>query len=180
MYKPLGSIGNPAVQELPRRRDVPRQRRGRSELRRQPARDAQDVWNAFDRFIVGEYRDRFAGGKAGITLRGYAQEFMRGLFPLAVLAPSTLIQGGLTFEANWSTTAVGGAFDADIELGKKLRVLYGAEAFNEWLPDHAGSTPRAAAPATFESPYDLTRLPLPCPRMYDPNTMSLVPVAVVR
>ncbi len=135
-------------------------------------------WRNFDRFIVAEYTDRFADGKAGITLRGYAQEFERGLFPLMVLAPSTLIQGGLSFTTSMTSYRAGGAFDADVEIARPLRVLYGAEAFTEWLPDDAGRSRQGAGrPATFPSPYDLKRLPLPCPRIYDPAKMAIVPVA---
>ncbi|HEY5937343.1 MAG TPA: Plug domain-containing protein, partial [Kofleriaceae bacterium] len=139
MYKPLGLSGNPSVTDLA------------EDSRPECADDGtveptcvdnlratrKNAWNAFDRYFVAEYQDRFANGKAGITLRGYAQQFFRGLFPLAVLAPSPLIQGGLTFETNMVAYRAGGAFDADVEIGKKVRVLYGAEAFTEWLPDNS-------------------------------------------
>jgi len=173
MYKPLGLSGNPNVRDL--KEDAMCQDNGTPDpncidnLRT----SRKNAWNAFDRFVVGEYRDRFAGGKAGITLRGYAQQFLRGLFPLQVLAPSTTIAGGLTFGTTMTNYRVGGAFDADVEVGKKVRVLYGAEAFTEWLPDNSGRSRQGAGnEATFDSPYDLTRLPLPCPRSYDPMSAT--------
>jgi outer membrane receptor protein involved in Fe transport len=179
MYKPFGLSGNPVVKDL-----VEDSRCTENNGEPDPTcidnlrASRENAWNAFDRFVVGEYRDRFANGKAGITLRGYVQEFMRGLFPLSVLAPSPVIQGGLTFTTNMKNYRVGGAFDADVEAGKKVRVLYGAEAFYEWLPDNRGRSRQGAGNAAeFASPYDLTRLPLPCPRTYDSATMSLVPVA---
>jgi outer membrane receptor protein involved in Fe transport len=135
-------------------------------------------FQSFDRYVVGEYQDRFANGKAGITLRAYAQQFRRGLFPLTVLAPSPLIMGGLTFDAIMTNYRAGGAFDADVEVAKTLNVKYGAEAFTEWLPDNSGASRQGAgAPSTFASPYDLSRLPLPCPRIYDANVGTIVPVA---
>ncbi|HEY5945730.1 MAG TPA: TonB-dependent receptor [Kofleriaceae bacterium] len=177
MIKPLGLSGQPARKDLPE--DSRCQNNGvvdptcLDNLRK--ARESE--WDTFDRFIVAEYRDRFAGGKAGITMRGYFQQFVRGLHPLAVLAPSPLIQGGLTFSANMNSYRTGGAFDADVELGKKTRVLYGAEAFTEWLPDHAPRSRQGpGASSDFDSPYDLTRLPLPCPRIYDPMRMTIVPI----
>ena len=53
---------------------------------------------------------------------------------------------------------------------RKLRVLYGAEAFHEWKPDNVtDARGRATARSpSFVAPYDLTRLPLLCPRIYDP------------
>ena len=134
-------------------------------------------WESFDRYVVGEYRDRFAGDKAGITLRGYAQQFVRQFQPLQVLAPSPLIQGGLSFRTNLGSYRAGGAFDADIEAGRQLRVLYGAEAFYEWkVTDVERSRQGDGNEATFQAPYDLTRLPLPCPRQYDPATMTIKPL----
>jgi outer membrane receptor protein involved in Fe transport len=179
-YKPLGLSGNPSQETL-------------TEDSRPECMDPNSVstvcvdnlkksraneWRAFDRFVVGEYQDRFAKGKAGITLRGYVMEFKRGLFPLTVLAPSSLIQGGLAFDADMVNYRVGGAFDADVELAKPVRVLYGGEAFYEWLPEHAGRSRQGeGAPATFDSPIDLTRLPLPCPRKFNSMTNQIEPIA---
>ncbi len=179
MYKPMGLSGQPVQKDLledtrPECQDMSMPVSGcLDNLKKSRA----NIWNAFDRFVVAEYRDRFAGGKAGITIKGYAQQFVRGLFPLAVLAPSTPIQGGLSFETNMTNYRAGGAFDADVDLGKKVRVLYGAEAFTEWLPDSRGRSIQAPGNgAFFEGPYDLTRLPLPCPHKYDPTTMTRVPI----
>lgn len=134
-------------------------------------------WRTFDRYVVAEYQDRFANGKAGLTLRGYVQQFERGLFPLSVLAPSSTIRGGLQFTTDMTNYRVGGAFDADLEVAKPLRVLYGAEAFTEWLPDNRGESRQGPGNGSvFHGPNDLTRLPLPCPRIYDPTVGARVPV----
>jgi outer membrane receptor protein involved in Fe transport len=170
MVKPMGLSGNPGVKDLVE--DARCENNGAVDptcidnLRA----SRRSEWDAFDRYVVAEYRDRFADGKAGITLRGYAQHFVRRLFPLTVLAPSSTIQGGLSFTADVSNYRVGAAFDADVEPAKTLRVLYGAEAFTEWLPDTGGASLQGPGTATtFQSPYDLQRLPLPCPRTYDAN-----------
>lgn len=179
MVKPMGLSGNPTVQGLPEDSNPDCANNGTvnpaclDNLRK----GRRSEWNAFDRFVVAEFQDRFAGGKAGITLRGYAQQFVRGLYPLSVLAPSTSVLGGLTFTTDMTNYRVGGAFDADVEVAKPLRVLYGAEAFTEWLPDDTKQSVQGAGKeATFPSPYDLTRLPLPCPRTYDSNN-QIVPIA---
>ena len=124
--------------------------------------------DTFDRYAVLEYRTRFAGDKAGVTAHVYAQQFVRGFTPLQVLAPSTLLPGGLSFNSDILSYRSGGAFDGNVELASQLRVLYGAEAFHEWKPSSETSI--------LPGPYDYTRLPLLCPREYDPATMALVPV----
>jgi outer membrane receptor protein involved in Fe transport len=134
-----------------------------------------NAWLQFDRYVVAEYRDRFARDKADILLRGYAQQFVRGLDPMATFAPSPLLPGGLTFASGMTSYRAGGAFDGGVEIAKPVRLLYGTEAFTEWLPDSRGSSIGGAGSATtFSSPYDLNRLPLSCPRKYDTTTMSLV------
>jgi outer membrane receptor protein involved in Fe transport len=178
MYKPLGLSGNPVVSELPEdsRPDCMGDTVSPTCVDNLQKSRANE-WRAFDRFVVAEFQDRFANGKAGITLRGYAMEFKRGLFPLEVLAPSSLIQGGLAFQTDMVNYRAGGAFDADVEIGKPVRVLYGGEAFTEWLPGHEGASRQGAgAPASFASPYDLTRLPLPCPRKFDLESNTVKPV----
>ena len=137
----------------------------------------ENRFDSFDRYGVAEYRDRFANGKAGITLRGYIQQFARGFYPLNVLAPSPLISGGLAFRTNLSSYRIGAAFDGDVEVTKQLRLLYGAEAFREWKPiDTTTSRGGAGNQSDFLSPDDLTRLPILCPRIYDPQKMAIVPV----
>jgi len=179
MSSPMGLSGNPVVRDLPEDARPECANDGEVEptcldnLRKSRANE----WRNYDRFVVGEYRDRFANGKAGITLRGYGIQFVRGIYPLSVLAPSTAIQGGLEFTTNMTHYRAGGALDADVEIAKPLRVLYGAEAFTEWVPDTTdGSRQGGGAQSNFHGPYDLTRLPLPCPRIYDQNAGQLVPV----
>jgi outer membrane receptor protein involved in Fe transport len=136
-----------------------------------------NAWQQIDRYVVAEYRDRFAHDKADILLRGYAQQFVRGLHPMSVIAPSDVVAGGLTFSSQMTSYRAGGALDGSVQLANPVRVLYGAEAFTEWLPDTRGnSLGEAGSVTSFASPYDLTRLPLLCPRKYDPTTMSIVPV----
>jgi len=176
----LGLSGNPVVKDLPEDARPECANNGQVAptcLDNQRMSRANE-WRTFDRFVVAEYRDRFANGKAGIALKGYGIEFARGLYPLSVLAPSTAIQGGLSFTGEMTSYRVGGALDADLEIAKPLRVLYGAEMFTEWMPGDSGrSRQGAGTPSVFHAPYDLTRLPLPCPRIYDPNAGQIVPIS---
>ncbi len=144
MYKPFGLSGNPARDEA-----NPNDPTGAARLNRS---------DTFDRYAVAEYRTRFAGDKAGITARAYAQQFVRGFDPLSVLTPSPLIQGGIEFSTDLTSYRGGGAVDGDVELTNKIRVLYGGEAFREW---------ENGPSALFEGPTDLTRLPILCPRTID-------------
>ncbi|MBA3393624.1 MAG: TonB-dependent receptor [Deltaproteobacteria bacterium] len=176
-YNPAGLSGNPSREHLP---DDERCPQGVpdptcADPLHTSRKNREDV---FDRYAVVEYRTRFANEKAGITARSYVIQFVRGFQPLQVLAPSGLIPGGLAFDADLTSYRTGAAFDGDVELGTKLRVLYGGEAFHEWKPDNIttsrqGSGTQSELPA----PYDLTRLPLLCPRIYDAGVGSAVPVA---
>jgi len=126
----------------------------------------------YDRYGVLEYRDRFAGDKAGITARGYIIQFHRNFLPLQVLAPSTTLPGGLSFAAQFNSYRAGGAIDGDIEISRKLRVLYGGEAFKEWKFDdnEDGSN------STLPSPKNLALLPVLCPRKYDAARGAIAPI----
>jgi len=178
-YKPMGLSGDPVVKDLPedQRADCMGSDTPSPTCVDNLRTTRTNGFDTFDRYAVAEYRDRFAGGKAGLSIRAYAQEFVRAFVPLQVLAPSPAIQGGLAFNTDLTNYRVGGAFDGDYEIGKLLRVLYGAEAFNEW---HKTDTKRSIQgdgnESEFLGPYDLTRLPLPCPRIYDSAQSRIVPV----
>jgi outer membrane receptor protein involved in Fe transport len=102
---------------------------------------------------------------------------VRGFEPLQVLAPSALIQGGLSFAVDLTSYRVGAGLDGDIEVSRQLRLLYGAEAFNEFKIDNVTSSRQGqGTQSTLPAPYDLTRLPLLCQRTYDTTKMMLVPV----
>lgn len=130
----------------------------------------------YDRYGVLEYRTRFAHDKAGLTAHVYYQQFIRDFRPLAVLAPSSTLQGGAEVSTNFLSYRAGGAFDSDIELARPFRVLYGAEAFHEWKPNSSG--PSRQGPGTgssFQAPSDLTRISILCPRRYENGMLVPLP-----
>jgi outer membrane receptor protein involved in Fe transport len=182
---PFGKKYNPAgLSGAPNREDLPEDKRCPDDLSDPSCTDPlkrsrlnrEDV---FDRYVVAEYRTRFAKEKAGITARAYGIQFKRGFQPLQVLAPSALVPGGLAFFSDLTSYRAGGAVDGDVELSTKARVLYGAEAFREWKPDNVErSRQGAGTESELLAPYDLTRVPLLCPRIYnpDPNVMAVQPV----
>lgn len=126
---------------------------------------ANDI-DFYDRYVVGEYRTRLADGKAGITIKGYGVQFVRRFPQLGILAPIPgVLEGGLAFTFDATTYRAGTLIDGDIELPGDARLLYGAEAFHEWLPDTVErSRQGGGAEASFIGPYQLERLPLICPR----------------
>ena len=137
-------------------------------------KNRQDV---FDRYVVAEYRTRFADEKAGATMRAYGIQFHRGFQPLQVLAPSGLVPGGLSFTADATSYRYGLALDADLEITRKLRVLYGAEAFYETKPNNVVRSRQGDGTETsIVSPLEIERLPLLCPRTFAPGTNAIVPV----
>ncbi len=130
----------------------------------------------FDRYAVAEYRGRFARGKAGVTIKGYGIQFNRKFSPLQILTATATNQGGLSFVAEPVAYRLGGAVDGDVELDRKLRVLYGAEVFTEWLGDNTTrSLQGEGAELTFPSPYNLSRLPLLCPRELVAGVSTIIP-----
>ena len=134
-----------------------------------------DVW---ERYGVLEYRTRFAHETAGLTARAYAIDFVRNLLPLQVLAPSTTLPGGLAVRTDESSYRVGASLDGDLELTPGLRVLYGGEAFREWKPDDVTTSIQGpGTQSTLPGPYDVSRLPVLCPRIYDPAARAIVQVA---
>ncbi|HEX2685836.1 MAG TPA: TonB-dependent receptor [Kofleriaceae bacterium] len=178
-YNPMGLSGEPVRETLP---EDPMCPAGTTDMfcvdpRRASRQNREDV---FDRYAVLEYRTRFWKDKAGLAARGYVQQFVRGFEPLQVLAPSQLLllPGGLAFKADLTSYRTGGAFDGDVEVAPQLRVLYGAEAFHEWKPDHTTASGAGdGTPSELVSPYDLTRVSLLCPRINVPGTTTLVPIA---
>jgi outer membrane receptor protein involved in Fe transport len=166
-YNPAGLSGNPSRVSFPGDELVDPLGTSR--------KNRQDV---FDRYAVAEYRTRFADEKAGITARAYTIQFVRGFQPLQVLAPSALVPGGLSFKADATSYRAGSAVDGDLELTRKLRLLYGVEYFYEWKPDNVTRSRQGSGTETeLPSPAEIDRLPLLCPRIFDQATLSIVPVA---
>ena len=153
MYKPFGLSGNPSIDQPNPNDPMNVSQENRSDQ--------------FDRYAILEYRTRFAQDKAGITAHAYAQQFIRGFMPLQVLTPSPLLPGGLSFDSTIIAYRSGAAVDGDLELTKQLRVLYGGEAFHEWKP--------SVETSVLPGPYDDNRLPLTCPRIYDPTSPYAAP-----
>jgi len=161
-YNPMGLSGEPVRENLPEDAQCAANPAGCSDPRKVSRKNREDV---FDRYAVLEYRTRFAGEKAGIVARTYFQQFVRGFEPLQVLSPQPVLAGGLAFQTDLTSYRAGGAFDGDVELSQPLRVLYGAEAFREWKPDNTTTSIQGAGTQSeLVAPYDLTRVPLLCPR----------------
>jgi outer membrane receptor protein involved in Fe transport len=165
-HRPIGLSGVPVREDLPEdamcANEPPFDRPGCVDA----GRKARDWRRQFvDRYLVAEYRTRFADQKAGVSLKAYGIQFVRELNQLPVLAPSSTIQGGLSFSGSATTYRAGGSIDGDVELGRQVRVLYGGEGFAEWLPANTSrSLQGTGTEATFPGPYNLGLLPLLCPR----------------
>ncbi len=126
--------------------------------------------DAFDRYGVAEYRTRFADGKAGLTAKAYFVEFARSFSPLQIIAPSTSVVGGANFFVQNKTYRTGANIDGDAQVAKTLRVQYGVEAFTEWKPVDTKRALGTGTEATFTGPQPISRLPILCPRKYNPTS----------
>jgi outer membrane receptor protein involved in Fe transport len=120
----------------------------------------------FDRYLIADYKTRLAGDKAGVNLKGYLVQFVRSFPQLGILAPTPgLVPGGIAFGFDATNYRAGGSYDGDLEVSKDIRVLYGAEGFHEWyFNNNERSRQGEGLAAEFIGPYQLERLPLPCPR----------------
>lgn len=120
----------------------------------------------FDRYLMADYKTRVADDKVGLDFKGYLVQFVRDFPQLGILAPNPgLLPGGLAFAFDGTSYRSGGSFDSDLELSKDVRVLYGAEGFHEWFNNDVDRARQGdGLQATFIGPYQLERLPLPCPR----------------
>ena len=87
----------------------------------------------YERYGLAEYKTRLTPG-AGLSVKGYFIQFVRDFDPLIVLMPVPgVIEGGLTFIMKNRIYRAGGSIDGDVEVGERTRLLYGFEAFHEWL-----------------------------------------------
>ena len=120
--------------------------------------------NNYERFLLAEWRSRYSES-AGVSVKGYLIQFVRGFDRLNILPPVPgLLQGGLTFGVDLATYRAGGSLDSDITLSDRFRVLYGVEAFHEWLPDNTSQSRQGPGrEVRFFGPSDFGRLPFSCP-----------------
>jgi outer membrane receptor protein involved in Fe transport len=167
-YAPMGFPGVVSQEDLPNDENCPNEEpifdpndecfdKGRASRNSHP--------NFGDRYAVLEYRTRLAGGRAGVSVKGYGVEFTRDFKSVYSAVPSALVEGGLSFEVDITAYRGGAQIDGDVELPRNARLLYGVEAFHEWAPDRTTrSRQGAGAEAIFNGPYNLSRLPVQCPR----------------
>jgi outer membrane receptor protein involved in Fe transport len=148
---------------------------GKCQDRGRQARD--NILNHFDRYVVADYRLRFAHNTAGIAARLYGIEFDRDMNHLVLNNPvsSLGLEGGTSIAIHAVAYRAGGAIDGDVELPGNARLLYGGEAFREWLRDNTDGEITRQGPGTMSTvlaPYDLGLLPLPCPHTLAPGSMT--------
>lgn len=124
----------------------------------------RDTWTIYDRYGVLEYRDRYLKDKIGLTVKGYAVQFVRDftfeVFPTSNFFPATTMNGvtnpgGLMGSfAGQKIFRFGGTVDTDFQLPLHIRLLVGGEFFYEGLRD---------SNITILGPADPNLLPLVCP-----------------
>jgi outer membrane receptor protein involved in Fe transport len=112
-----------------------------------------------------------------MNVKAYFVQFVRGFDRLLVLPPvPELVPGGLTFKIDFTTYRAGGGYDGDVQLTDSLRMLYGFEAFHEWIPaDDTDSRQGTGRQATFFGPSNLRRLPFACPLDADWDAAAQAP-----
>ncbi|MCU1276930.1 MAG: TonB-dependent receptor [bacterium] len=131
-----------------------------------------DTWNQYDRYAALEYKDRFAKDRVGLTVKGYATQFVRDfsiqLFPSNTFLPKDPSVpgdlGGLHFSfAGQQIFRFGGTADLDVNLPFHIRLLAGGEFFYEGLRQ---------SNVKFTDPTNANDLPLLCPVSADPSSAT--------
>ncbi|HEX8954236.1 MAG TPA: TonB-dependent receptor, partial [Polyangia bacterium] len=122
-----------------------------------------ETFTTYDRYGVLEYKDRFFKDRFGLTVKGYANQFVRDIstrvFPSSAFLPKDPSVpgdlGGLRFTfVGQKIFRFGGTADLDINLPLRIHLLAGGEAFYEGLRD---------SNATFIDPVNVNNLPILCP-----------------
>ncbi len=117
----------------------------------------------YDRYGVLEYKDRYLKDRIGLTVKGYATQFVRDagvrVFPSsAFFAKDPAVQGdfgGLRFSfAGQKIFRFGGTADLDVNLPFGIKLLAGGEFYYEGMRD---------SNATFIDPVNPNALPIVCP-----------------
>lgn len=115
----------------------------------------------YDRYGVLEYKDRYAKDRVGLTVKGYAIQFVRDvsaqLFPSSAFLPKTSMSdpGGIHFSfVGQKIFRFGGTADLDFNLPFNIRLLAGGEFFYEGQRD---------SNVKFADPVDPNLLPIICP-----------------
>ncbi len=122
-----------------------------------------ETFSFYDRYGVLEYKDRFAKDRVGVTVKGYATQFVRDgsvrVFPSSLFLPRDPATpgdlGGLRFSfAGQQVFRFGGTADLDVNLPLNIHLLAGGEFFYEGMRD---------SNATFIDPVNVNNLPILCP-----------------
>jgi outer membrane receptor protein involved in Fe transport len=119
----------------------------------------------FDRFAALEYRDRSAGGRVGVNVKGYVEQSVVDFQQFMFLPPSEVLHGGASFNALPSGQRTGITLDGDLAMPYSNRLLFGGEAFYEWV-DHIIAYFNSPDPAMLgDPPGSASRLPFLCPHL---------------
>jgi outer membrane receptor protein involved in Fe transport len=127
-------------------------------------KENQSQVNFFERYALAEYK---AGTSthSTVNVRTYFVQFVREFAPLLGGMPSPLLAEGVAFTTHADGFKAGGSFDGGTQLSARWRMLYGLEAFHEWMPDTStDSRQGGGAEIDFHAPTNVALLPFPCPR----------------
>jgi outer membrane receptor protein involved in Fe transport len=127
-------------------------------------KENQSRVNFYERYLLASYK-RASSTSTSVNVRGYFIQFVREFAPLLGGMPSAFLPEGVAFTTKPTGYRAGGSFDGTAQLGVRWNLLYGVEAFHEWMPDTSDETRQGGgAEIDFSSPMNVSSLPFPCPR----------------
>jgi outer membrane receptor protein involved in Fe transport len=134
--------------------------------------------NWHESYVFLRYKDRWLDNKLGLNVRGYYIQFGREFDPTVIFPYTEQVLAGLAFKTNTTAHRAGTTIDFDYQPTKWLRLLWGGEAFYEWVKD---ANLEFIAPLDGAGNLDFTKINLTCPYynrsgtgvpVYDPNNPS--------
>jgi len=91
-----------------------------------------NAWDSVDRFMAVRFKDRLLDDSVGMDVKVYATQIDRAArYQILPQVEGTF--NGMAFQVDTKSYRAGTSFDFDWALGKRTRVLFGAESFYEYM-----------------------------------------------
>ncbi|MBN2724599.1 MAG: TonB-dependent receptor plug domain-containing protein [Deltaproteobacteria bacterium] len=138
----------------------------------------QNNFNWYDRFIALKFKDKAFDDKLSVEGKGYFTQFVRNMVPMVALPAVEGAFNGMAFKTDTKAQRTGINLDFNLNVTNNTRVLFGFEAFYEWINNSNASL---IAPFDDSGNLDFGAIPILCPYedvngngipVYDPNNPS--------
>ena len=172
MYKPIGLLGRPGASTTPTTR-VPTAHGDRASRTNRASTGSRSIATPSPSTARGSRTTRPASPRARTSSSSCATSSR-----CRCSRRRRCSRAALAFDADLTSYRAGGAIDGDVELSRRRCACCTApRRSTSGSPTTHDVAPGRRHPVRLRRADDLTRLPILCPRIYDPTTMAIVPVA---